>query len=166
VLRQVSGWISVPDDSTLGRIFRQGALKYVTQLESVNHCLSNRVWERAMMSGTLQVGHFYQSWIDVDSTVKTVFGFQEGAAKEILQAWLRTGSAYTSNGIVKFMKQLVVHMPPKMRIVFRGDSGYFVGELLEWLDTKGHGYLIKVKLKGLVALLDQQAWHAMPNTTN
>ena len=29
----------------------------------------------------MQAGHFYKSWIDVDSTVKTVFGFQEGAAK-------------------------------------------------------------------------------------
>tara|TARA_R110001592_G_scaffold362074_1_gene674814 strand:+ start:1662 stop:1919 length:258 start_codon:yes stop_codon:yes gene_type:complete len=77
VLRQISGWVSVPDDSTLGRIFRQGALKHVTQLESVNHHLRNRVWERAMKSGTLQIGHFYKTWFDVDSTVKTVFGFQE-----------------------------------------------------------------------------------------
>ena len=184
VLRQISDWISVPDDSTLGRIFRQGTLKHVSQLEVVNHRLRHRVWERAMKTGALQAGHFYKSWIDVDSTVKTVFGFQEGAAKgynpfkrgalsynpqvafcsetkEILQAWLRTGSAYTSNGIVEFMKQLVTHMPQQMRIVFRGDSGYFVGELLEWLDAKRHGYLIKVKLKGLTSLLDQQSWQAI-----
>ena len=76
---------------------------------------------------------------------------------------MRTGSAYTSNGIVEFMKQLVVHMPQRMRIVFRGDSGYFVGELLEWLDSKGHGYLIKVKLKGLTVLLDKQDWHGVHN---
>jgi hypothetical protein len=188
VLRQICGWISIPDDSTLGRIFRQGTFNHIAQLETVNHRLRNRVWERAIKSGALQVGHFYKTWIDVDSTVKTVFGFQEGAAKgynpfkrgalsynpqvafcsetkEILQAWLRTGSAYTSNGIVEFMKQLVVQMPQQMRIVLRGDSGYFVGELLAWLDAKGHGYLIKVKLKGLMALLDQQAWHATPNAS-
>jgi hypothetical protein len=34
-----------------------------------------------MKSGALQAGHFYKAWIDVDSTVKTVFGTQEGAAK-------------------------------------------------------------------------------------
>jgi hypothetical protein len=46
-----------------------------------------------------------------------------------------------------------------MRIIFRGDSGYFVGDLLELLDTRGHGYLIKVKLKNLVALLTaRQHW--------
>ena len=59
------------------------------------------------------------------------------------------------------MKQLVTHMSQQMRIVFRGDSGYFVGELLEWLDAKRHGYLIKVKLKGLTSLLDQQSWQAI-----
>jgi len=184
VLRQISGWSSVPDDSTLGRIFRKGKLIQVMQLEAVNHKLRNRVWGRAIKSGTLQVGHCYKAWIDVDSTVKTVFGFQEGAAKgynphkkgalsfnpqvafcsatkEILQAWLRTGSAYTSNGIVAFMQQLVANLPQQMRIVFRGDSGYFVGELLAWLEASGHGYLIKVKLKGLVTLLDQQAWQSI-----
>ncbi|MFT6907243.1 MAG: hypothetical protein ACJAS1_003920 [Oleiphilaceae bacterium] len=50
-----------------------------------------------------------------------------------------------------------------MRIVFRGDSGYFAGELLEWLDAKGHGYLIKVKVKGLVVLMDQQSWRPISN---
>jgi len=34
-----------------------------------------------MKSGTSQVGHVYKNWVDVASTVKTVFGFQEGAAK-------------------------------------------------------------------------------------
>ena len=186
VLRQICGWSSVPDDSTLGRIFRKGKLMQVTQLEAVNHKLRNRVWGRAIKSGDLLVGHFYKTWIDVDSTVKTVFGVQEGAAKgynphkkgafsfnpqvafcsatkEILQAWLRTGSTYTSNGIVAFMQQLVVNLPQQMRIVFRGDSGYFVGELLDWLDANGHGYLIKVKLKGLASLLDKQSWQTIPH---
>ena len=54
-------------------------------------------------------------------------------------------------------------MPQQMRIVFRGNSGYFVGELLEWLDAKRYGYLIKVKLKGLTSLLDQQSWQAIDN---
>lgn len=186
VLRKVSGLTAIPDDSVLGRIFRQGKLMHVTQLESVTHRLRNRIWQRAMKSGQLKVGHLYKTWIDVDSTVKTVYGKQQGAAKgynpfkkgglsynpqvafcsetkEILQAWLRTGSAYTSNGIVEFMKQLVVHLPTRMRFVFRGDSGYFVGELLEWLDEQRQGYLIKVKLKGLYALLDKQPWQALPH---
>lgn len=29
---------------------------------------------------------------------------------------------------------------------------------MDWLGQESHGYLIKVKLKGLTALLDKQAW--------
>ena len=48
-----------------------------------------------------------------------------------------------------------------MRIIVRVDSGYFAGALLDLLDAYGHGYLIKVKLKNLVAQLTQQHWTAM-----
>ena len=184
VLRKIGGWMAVPDDSTLGRIFKEGLLKHVIQLETVNHKLRQRVWERALKAGKLPAGHMYRAWIDVDSTVKTVFGHQEGAAKgynphkrgalsynplvafcsetkEILQAWLRTGSAYTSNGVTEFMKQLAAQMPARMRMIFRGDSGFFVGELMDWLEAHAHGYLIKVKLKGLNALLDRQDWQTI-----
>jgi len=87
-------------------------------------------------------------------------------SKEILQAWFRTGSAYTSNGIVEFVKQLLAHLPNRMRIIVRADSGYFVGALLDLLDAYGHGYLIKVKLKNLVALLTRQQWTAIAGQPN
>jgi hypothetical protein len=48
-----------------------------------------------------------------------------------------------------------------MRIIVRADSGYFVGALLDLLDAYGHGYLIKVKLKNLSALLTRQQWTAI-----
>ena len=48
-----------------------------------------------------------------------------------------------------------------MRIIVRADSGYFTGALLDLLDAQGHGYLIKVKLKNLAALLTQQHWTAI-----
>nr|VFJ65813.1 MAG: Transposase DDE domain group 1 [Candidatus Kentron sp. DK] len=122
----------------------------------------------------------------MDSAVDTVYGRQEGTAKgynphkrgalsyhpiiafccetkEILQAWFRTGSAYTSNGIVGFMKQLLAHLPNRVRIVFRGDSGFFVGSLLALLESKGHGYLIKVKLRNLAELMGKQTWIPIPN---
>ncbi len=75
-----------------------------------------------------------------------------------MKGWLRTGSAYTSNGIVEFMKQLLAQLPESRRIIFRSDSGYFVGELLDYLDGLDHGYLIKVKLKNLIPLLSAQHW--------
>ena len=56
------------------------------------------------------------------------------------------------------MRQLLAHLPNRTRTLFRGDSGFFVGDLLDFLEERGHGYLIKVKLKGLVSLLETQKW--------
>ncbi|MCK5776661.1 MAG: transposase, partial [Bacteroidales bacterium] len=119
--------------------------------------------------------------IDVDSTVKTSYGNQEGAikgfnsskkgavsfhpqlafcaeTKEILQGWYRCGNAYTSNGIVEFMQQLTVKLPSTEQFYFRADSGYFSDKLLSYLEDNGYLYLIKVKMKNLVPMLENQIW--------
>ena len=184
VLQRVAGWRQVPDETTLGRLFKSVGAREVSEMESFVHVLRRKMWRRATQSGTSHIERLKTLWIDVDSSVKTVCGKQEGVAKgynshkkgarsyhpqlafctetkEILQGWLRTGSAYTSNGIVEFMKQLLAQLPDSQRILFRGDSGYFVGALLDHLDPLGHGYLIKVKLKNLVPLLSGQQWETI-----
>ena len=57
VLREIGGWLSIPDDSTLGRIFRLGQLRHVAQLEQVNHCLRQTVWERGIEIRSLATRH-------------------------------------------------------------------------------------------------------------
>lgn len=184
VLRKIAGWTKVPVDTTIGRLFKEVTEKQTSQFESLNHRLRGQVWRMASRAGVSKVGLNRVQWVDIDSTVDSVCGTQEGAAKgynpkkkgalayhpqlaflagskEILQAWFRTGSAYTSNGIVEFVKQLLAHLPNRMRIIVRADSGYFVGALLDLLDAYGHGYLIKVKLKNLIALLTRQQWTAI-----
>ena len=181
VLRKVAGWTKIPVATTTQRIFKEVNDEQISQLESVNHTLRAQLWRRALRSGVSKVGIKPVHWIDVDSTVDTVCGHQEGSAKgynpkkrgaksyhsqlaflaeskEIIHAWFRTGSAYTSNGVVEFTKQLLAHLPNRMRIIFRADSGYFVGTLMDLLDKRGHGYLIKVKLKNLSGILESQNW--------
>jgi hypothetical protein len=181
VLRKIAGWTKVPVDTTIGRLFKEVTEKQISQFESLNHRLRGQIWRLANRAGVSKVGLNPTQWVDIDSTVDSVCGTQEGAAKgynpknkgalsyhpqlaflagskEILQAWFRTGSAYTSNGVVDFVKQLLAHLPNRMRIIVRADSGYFDGALLDLLDTYDHGYLIKVKLKNLVSLLTQQQW--------
>jgi hypothetical protein len=165
VLRRIGGWSRIPDDSTIGRIFKEVKEEQIALMEALTHRLRGRFWKAALRAGVSKIGAIREIWIDVDSTVKTVFGEQEGSAKgynpekkgarsyhpllafccetkEIMQAWYRTGNAYTSNGIVDFMKQLLAHMPDRVRLVFRGDSGFFVGALMALLDSLGHGYLL------------------------
>lgn len=183
-LRKIAGWLKFPVETTIGRLFKEVTEKQTSQFESLNHRLRGQIWRMANRAGVSKVGLNRVQWVDIDSTVDSVCGTQEGAAKgynpkkkgarsyhpqlaflagskEILQAWFRTGSAYTSNGIVDFVKQLLAHLPNRMRIIVRADSGYFVGALLDLLDAYGHGYLIKVKLKNLVALLTRQQWTAI-----
>lgn len=185
VLARVAGWLRLPVETTVGRVFKEVEERQISQLEMLNHRLRARIWRKAQRAGVSRIGLLPTQWVDIDSTVDSVCGHQEGAAKgynpknkgalsyhpqlafwvgskEIIQAWFRTGSAYTSNGVVDFVKQLLAHLPSRMRLIIRADSGYFAGALLDLLDSLGHGYLIKVKLKNLNRLLAQQHWSAIP----
>lgn len=120
--------------------------------------------------------------LDADSTVKSVCGNQEGAAKGfnttkkgaksyhpllvfvsemklLYHTWFRTGSAYTSNGIVDFLKEVKNSLPETIeKVFFRADSGFFSGELFDLLESYGWDYLVKVKLKNLEKLLESKTW--------
>lgn len=128
--------------------------------------------------------------IDVDSTVKTVYGNQKGAKKGyngqkkgaksyhpllafvsemkiVVNSWFRTGSAYTSNGICEFIKQTAAILPSNIKYVFfRADSGFFSGALFDLLESLGWTYLVKVKLKNLSKLLARQTWNVMKDNAN
>jgi hypothetical protein len=125
--------------------------------------------------------------LDADSTVKTVYGNQQGAEKGynpnkrgaksyhpvlafvselkyVVNSWFRCGSAYTSNGIVEFIKQTKALLPPNVRrVFFRADSGFFNGALFDLLESFRWTYLVKVKLKNLKQLLERQAWQTLPD---
>jgi hypothetical protein len=128
--------------------------------------------------------------IDCDSTEQTVFGHQQGAAKGynpknkgklsyhplicfvsemkiVLNSWFRTGSAYTSNGIVEFMKQTLTSLPKSVKqIFFRADSGFFNGALFDLLEEKGHEYLVKAKITPAIKqTLSKQKWTSISTHT-
>jgi len=120
--------------------------------------------------------------LDADSTVSMVYGNQEGAAKGfnttkkgaksyhpllvfvsemklLYHSWFRTGSAYTSNGITEFMKEVHSSLPKSItKVFFRADSGFFNGALFDLFDGFGWCFLVKVKLKNLRKLLEKQNW--------
>lgn len=120
--------------------------------------------------------------LDADSTVKSVCGNQEGAAKGfnttkkgaksyhpllvfvsemklLYHTWFSTGSAYTSNGIVDFLKEVKSSLPETIKkVFFRADSGFFSGGLFDLLESYGWDYLVKVKLKNLKKLLKSKTW--------
>lgn len=184
VLRRMAGYGETPVDTTLGRIMKEASYRDVTAMEGLIHRFRTKVWKRAVRTGTCLKSAMSVMWLDVDSTVDGVFGKQEGAAKgynpgkkgqesyhplmafvsetkEVLHSWFRTGSAYTSNGAVEFMKECMARIKKGVKVIVRADSGFFDGSLLDYLESTCSGYLIKVKLKNLNALLERQIWKAI-----
>jgi hypothetical protein len=122
--------------------------------------------------------------IDCDSTEEEVFGHQEGAEKGyspknkgakiyhpllcfisemklIVNSWFRVGNVYTANGIVAFIKQTLAMLPKSVKkIFFRADSGFFNGQLFDFLEDNKHEYLVKAKLTHPIKhILRDQKWN-------
>ena len=182
-LRQMLGWASVPDRTTISRLLESLTLSEVAGMENLIHTMRKKIWDEYFLPNRNTADPII---IDVDSTVKTSYGNQKGSekgfnsskkgassfhpqlafcaeTKEILQAWYRCGSAYTSNGIVDFMAQLTAQLPTTEKFYFRADSGYFSGDLLSFLEDNDYEYLIKVKMKNLTTMLASQDWADIEN---
>ena len=80
VLRKIAGWNKLPVETTIARLFKEVTEKQINQFESVTHKLRGQIWRRANRSGASKVGLNPVQWVDIDSTVDSVCGTQEGAA--------------------------------------------------------------------------------------
>ena len=181
IISRCAGWEKVPHATSLSRIIKSVRERNITELESLIPKLRNKVWKRMLRSGRKLACAMTDMIIDMDSTVQGVCGRQEGAekgynphkkgqlayhpllafcaeTKEILHSWYRCGSAYTSNGAVEFMKELMAGLRKGLKYLLRADSGFFDGDLLDYLESVDAGYLIKVKLRNLDQVLAKQNW--------
>lgn len=87
--------------------------------------------------------------------------------KLVVNSWLRTGSAYTSNGICEFIKQTQAFLPATIEhVFFRADSGFFNGQLFDLLEDLRWTFLVKVKLKNMKTLIEKQIWSVLPENPN
>ena len=177
-LRSLFCWDKFPDDTTFGRIFKLFSQKNCCELSEVESHARTKIWSKKW---------FGKITLDMDSTVRGVYGDQEGAAKgynskkkgqksyhpllcfiaenrECFHSWFRSGNAYSANGSVEFMKECFAKLPKRVWKVFvRADSAFFNGDLFDILEGKGCQYLIKVRMKGLVILLETQSWRQIKN---
>jgi hypothetical protein len=74
VLRRLAGWVAIPDNSTLGRIFPTFSERQICQLEILKHRLRGKIWRKALRSGVSTIAMRSCRVIDVDSTEKTAYG--------------------------------------------------------------------------------------------
>ena len=112
--------------------------------------------------------------LDLDSTVFERYGRQEGSlkghnprkhgrpshhpllamlaeAKVVLHAWLRSGNSGTARGVKAFLAETLAKLPKEFRLYgLRADSGFFVTEFLEELETRALPYAIAVRMNRFV----------------
>ena len=81
IIRECTRFQRIPCDSQFGRILKLFRFASVVELETAIHQMRGRVWKSALRSGKSTVYALKLITIDLDSTVKTCFGFQEGAKK-------------------------------------------------------------------------------------
>jgi hypothetical protein len=61
----------------------------------------------------------------------------------VAHAWLRSGKARASRGVVEFLRETLARLPGHIRIrCLRADSGFFDGKLLDFLEEQSIPYLI------------------------
>lgn len=107
--------------------------------------------------------------LDLDSTVVTRNGEQEGAsrgynpakhgrashhpllafvaeARLVANFWLRPGNAASANNVLQFLESTLMHLGDKVVGLLRADSGFFDNAFLTVLEVKQIPYVIAAKL--------------------
>jgi hypothetical protein len=160
-IMKLLGIPSIPHASNLSRFIKSFTFKHCQQIIEVKRALMKRFHRIAF--------HLKHLTLDVDSTVITLCGHQEGAAegyndkhrgnpcyhsllafiyetKELIHGILKPGNTHCSNGSVEFFKEVTAMLPSGLcTVTVRADSGYFNQELLEYFETMQFTYVIAVK---------------------
>jgi hypothetical protein len=158
-LRSIFDLTEVASVSTFSRFFRRFNAK---KTEEVFGHLSGWVWEH--VTG--------RSWtVDLDSSVLTRYGHQEGSEKGynpkhqgkrshhplmafaaecrmVISAWLRPGNTTDSSNAQNFLNEVLRVFGQRHRIgLLRCDSGFCVGGFLDQVEAKGLSYIVVTRLQ-------------------
>ena len=179
-LHAMLGLERFPGDDTIRNFFRR------FRMMQVNSCFDALFrWQLARVPA--REGGYT---LDLDSTVFQRHGQQEGATRGfnpkraggpmhhpilavlaevqfVAHAWLRSGKARASRGVVEFLRETLARLPGHIRIrCLRADSGFFDGRLLDFLEEKSIPYLIVARrthhIKRLLPTL--QNWTRVDDT--
>jgi hypothetical protein len=157
VLRQIFGWQRVPSGTTYGRFFKKFT-------PSVNH----RVFLE-LNSWFFEQLQFDNYTLDVDSSVITCYGEQEGAKKGynptkrgrnshhplfafindirmVANCWNRSGNTASNSNCIHFLEETLSILKNKTIGLFRADSGFCSESILKFVEEKTIPYVMSCKL--------------------
>ncbi|MDR1276325.1 MAG: IS1380 family transposase [Candidatus Accumulibacter sp.] len=160
-------------DGTLVRLFgwtKAAGHKAIMRLFGRFDMLSNeRVQAEIYRWCFGKIGALKKVTLDVDSTVITRNGEQEGAARGyntnrrgrvshhpllafvaearlVANFWLRSGNAHSANNFLQFLESTLHHLGDKIVGLLRADSGFFDETILLALEGKCIPYIIAARL--------------------
>ncbi len=160
-------------DSTLTRLFgwpHAAGHKAILRLFGRFDMLANeRVQAEAYRWFFGKIGALKRVTLDVDSTVITRNGAQEGAtrgynpgrrgrpshhpllafvaeARMVANFWLRPGNAHSANNVLQFLESTLHHLSDKVVGLLRADSGFFDESVFSMLESKQILYIIAARL--------------------
>lgn len=160
-------------DNTLTRLFgwpQAAGHKAIVRLFGRFDMLGNeRVQAEAYRWLFGKIGALKRVTLDVDSTVITRNGEQEGAtrgynpgrrgrpshhpllafvaeARMVANFWLRPGNAHSANNVLQFLESTLHHLGEKVVGLLRADSGFFDEAIFSMLEGKRIPYIIAARL--------------------
>ena len=176
-------------DGTLTRLFgwpKPAGHKAILRLFGRFDMLANeRVQAESYRWFFDQISALKQVTLDVDSTVITRNGVQEGAtrgynpgrrgrashhpllafvaeARMVANFWLRPGNAHSANNVLQFLESTLHHLGEKVVGLLRADSGFFDEAVFSMLEGQHIPYIIAARLtQPLQRTIYQAGWWAL-----
>lgn len=155
-LSKIFAWNTVPGQDAYKRYFGKFT-------QAVNHAISHHFFSWFIQN--LNMNYFT---LDIDSTVMTRYGDQEGAKKGynpnkrgrkshhpiiafvndvrmVANFWLRSGNSSSANNFVSFLADTLNHFGDKKVGLVRLDSGFFMDEVLTYCEERKLNYIVAAK---------------------
>ena len=155
-LAGIFGWKRVPGQDTYKRFFGKFT-------QSLNQQVADHFYR--WIFSNLHADNFT---LDLDSSVITRYGSQQGAKKGynpskkgrpshhpiiafindvklVANMWLRSGDASASNNVLGFLEDTLAKLAGKKVSLIRLDSGFFGDEVLSYLEDHAHRYIVAAR---------------------
>lgn len=156
-LKKIFEWKRIASGTTFGRFFQKFNIE-----ENARVFVSLGQW----FFTQLQFDNFV---LDVDSSVITRYGEQEGAhkgfnpkkrgrashhplfafvsdIKMVANCWLRSGDTSSSNNIIEFLEETFVILQNKKVGLFRADSGFCSESIFKFIESKNIFYVVAARM--------------------
>ncbi|MDP3442135.1 MAG: IS1380 family transposase [Ignavibacteria bacterium] len=167
-LGKIFGWKSTPGQDTYKRFFSKFS-------QATNQKVSDYFY--SWFFDNIAFDNFT---LDIDSSVMTRYGDQEGAKKGynptkrgrashhpliafiadvklVANMWLRSGNTSSANNFLSFLEDTLSKLKNKTIGLIRLDSGFFQSDILDYLEEKVMDYIVAVKFTQPIQRLIQSS---------